>query len=1143
MNISSNLVSAPSGPIANLSSHAPLNALIEGLGRSNIGADIMARDATQRSVEWKLKSAIQHYERTPNIKNGNHLIKQLKKTLKILQREKEYAEKQKKFHEKQVEQQSQQSYYSLTGFGRWALDNLKDYFGSSPQALFEKYVLVAEKRQQQIDHTQRVLDKILQETQLRKRKTKNKSKTVKSNTTAATVVNPIPDQRSKPSESPNGAISSFSSVLSDHLSSTMGSLLTATILSRNSLITRASTAATTRASFPVIFAGHYALSNLLIPVAAAEISVHKEIANLIKGQKNPDELKRLIEMNPHTDINLEVDSYTGDAAVHYVLNNVNSAETLKKYLLILIDAGADFSKKNKLVHGNFFNGPAVSADDLLNQNNVLDDNAKNEVRQKLNIYKNHRQIKQNEQKKQDELNRLVQDINTILNKAQILNDDVSRMGLLINRFPELEAQKQKDFFETAVKNKHHQIVKLFIDKGIFFDQIGVEGKSPLQVAIAGNDIFTFNVIFSERYDNIETVDLSGHTVIHTLVSSNKHDILKRILSNDKLKDIIKDLINKKDFYGDTPLHTACKGTNDNVGVVDLLIEKGARVDIKDSFGNLPIVYAVSGGLEKIHAALKKEYTVDITSIDDIVLGKIEITEVEKFKDKLAKEVKDNPHGLNGRTLIHLAVINQNKIALRHLLQNEELKNLIDHRDDFGFTALEYTLTHPADFELVEILIDHRANLREEMLLSSSIYSFSSKDVPRLKAIKPQEQTSQDVVLYEDGHNLDLFVTLNLNGTSTDITRTIDLASIVTTTKKLLGTSTPLDALNNIERQLILQKFNDNNHLALEGVSFIERLVFHSMYPVNLIQKAVEKDPSLRDFKRDSISWQELSETARILAGGANNSELNANSYIKKTLQLLNPKVNFNEFLNHSFYVNLQTKSNILVVTWVGRILNFCHSVLNLIASLIGVLLRLGDLIANREPGTGLRNVHKFFRETLGIEQPGEAMYYLSASLVLSAITKTMINLTIPYISNENLKRRLIAIDRLLSFRNLFRLLCQHEEARRAHVRPRGEEQGQLARVEMDPDLDGSEHLAGGNEQLIASLQEQTRIQAERIRKLEGKGSDTPPSNDSAASGMVPARRGQNTNAPSMMLHQYRAASAGRNQLDSEHAVRVVRAKA
>src|SRR3989339_492603 len=86
--------------------------------------------------------------------------------------------------------------------------------------------------------------------------------------------------------------------------------------------------------------------------------------------------------------------------------------------------------------------------------------------------------------------------------------------------------------------------------------------------------------------------LSAST-LHKLVKKNEIEKVKDFLKNNREKEII----NAQNSYGKTPLYQACsKNCKD---IVELLINKGADVNIANKNGETPLYWTCSNGCKNI----------------------------------------------------------------------------------------------------------------------------------------------------------------------------------------------------------------------------------------------------------------------------------------------------------------------------------------------------------------------------------------------------------------------------------------------------------------------------------------------------------------------------------------------------------------
>jgi len=107
------------------------------------------------------------------------------------------------------------------------------------------------------------------------------------------------------------------------------------------------------------------------------------------------------------------------------------------------------------------------------------------------------------------------------------------------------------------------------------------GSTPLNESCKyGNKAMV--LLFMNRGADINTQDKDGNTILHSACSNDYGEsIIEHLLQTDVLK-----LINNQNKEGLTPLHFACKTIN--VKSIELLLKKGANVEVKDQNGNTPL---------------------------------------------------------------------------------------------------------------------------------------------------------------------------------------------------------------------------------------------------------------------------------------------------------------------------------------------------------------------------------------------------------------------------------------------------------------------------------------------------------------------------------------------------------------------------
>ncbi|KAI0138926.1 ankyrin repeat-containing domain protein [Hypoxylon sp. NC0597] len=89
---------------------------------------------------------------------------------------------------------------------------------------------------------------------------------------------------------------------------------------------------------------------------------------------------------------------------------------------------------------------------------------------------------------------------------------------------------------------------------------------------------------SQIDETIMKVDANGKTILHHAVECGRKDAVNRLLENVRWKD----MINKKDKEGKTPLHICCDKENFNREIAASLLAHGADVNAADQWGWVPL---------------------------------------------------------------------------------------------------------------------------------------------------------------------------------------------------------------------------------------------------------------------------------------------------------------------------------------------------------------------------------------------------------------------------------------------------------------------------------------------------------------------------------------------------------------------------
>ncbi|KAE8417808.1 hypothetical protein BDV36DRAFT_283421 [Aspergillus pseudocaelatus] len=237
----------------------------------------------------------------------------------------------------------------------------------------------------------------------------------------------------------------------------------------------------------------------------------------------------------------------------------------------------------------------------------------------------------------------------------------------------------------ASQNGHSTITKLFLERGVDADSLGINGLTPLLLALLYGHTAIAEQLLATGRTNPDSKDNSGRTPLliaarggHksitslSLAAENGHEAIVRLLLEKGA-----DLECKDSKYGQTPLSLAAE--NGHEVVVKLLLGIGkAKPDVKDNCGRTPLFYATKYGYGSIVTAILTSSIVDPSQED-----------------------------YYGSTLLSIAVRNSHAEVVKILLATELVA--CDSRDCLGRTKTASTIV--AEFATEGILTSVQSVMR------------------------------------------------------------------------------------------------------------------------------------------------------------------------------------------------------------------------------------------------------------------------------------------------------------------------------------------------------------------------------------------------------------------------------------------------
>ena len=202
----------------------------------------------------------------------------------------------------------------------------------------------------------------------------------------------------------------------------------------------------------------------------------------------------------------------------------------------------------------------------------------------------------------------------------------------IKKTPAEEKQKLQWAVDSAKKSALHIVCKEGFDALVDYlisekfkvDARDKELKTPLHYACINSHESSVHSLIANNAD-IMARDYKGESPLHYAVSSGSSKITQQLLQKaPRATDL-------KDFTGKTPLHYAAVSTSDNqVEIVRLLIENGARVDERNLDGRTALHYACEYGKARcLPILLKNKASINIK--DNARKSPLDVASSDKIK--------------------------------------------------------------------------------------------------------------------------------------------------------------------------------------------------------------------------------------------------------------------------------------------------------------------------------------------------------------------------------------------------------------------------------------------------------------------------------------------------------------------------------
>ncbi|KAL4894408.1 hypothetical protein BDV59DRAFT_11113 [Aspergillus ambiguus] len=262
------------------------------------------------------------------------------------------------------------------------------------------------------------------------------------------------------------------------------------------------------------------------------------------------------------------------------------------------------------------------------------------------------------------------------------------------------------------RSERERLVAALLDAGVDPNRFRYDeqmGETCLQYMIRERVWTLYARVLKHRGTQLGLCNYRGQTVIHYMVQFGHCDDLEHLLHLGGVD------INAQDSAGNTALHLAA--TYSDLAKLKLLLNTGgARVDMQDNNGRTPLTLASYWGLREAALMLISHSTAlpvpDRDEMSSLICAAKQEDEqlTQVMLEKYDFQDLDRHLDISGRTVLHLAAMNNWPKILEQTLESASGLKIINSIDHSGSSALHHAaaLGHT---RCVQVLLNHGASVR------------------------------------------------------------------------------------------------------------------------------------------------------------------------------------------------------------------------------------------------------------------------------------------------------------------------------------------------------------------------------------------------------------------------------------------------
>ncbi|ACE06350.1 hypothetical protein Aasi_0996 [Candidatus Amoebophilus asiaticus 5a2] len=269
------------------------------------------------------------------------------------------------------------------------------------------------------------------------------------------------------------------------------------------------------------------------------------------------------------------------------------------------------------------------------------------------------------------------DINYDILAEAVTLDDADIFSKLIASGGREDIQNQLDYtlLHQAAKDGSIEIAKILI-QNLPIEYLNKQdhwGATPLYWAAIRNEIEVVKLLLDKNVD-VSIQECNGDMALHAAIKNNMVELSKILIERMSLEDL-----NKKGFYGRTPLHFASE--KEDPEIAQKLIDRKVNINVQDIYDSTPLHWASASGSTE--------------TVKNLIDAGADITIKNEY----------------GWTSLHWASI-KGKTAVVQILVSKLDANQLCITDKRGNTPLHSALENES-IDIAKILVDKNVDLNQQ----------------------------------------------------------------------------------------------------------------------------------------------------------------------------------------------------------------------------------------------------------------------------------------------------------------------------------------------------------------------------------------------------------------------------------------------